>query len=138
MNHDYNKFSIFNNKNHKQYCFLALKQHHSIKIPNTIVLGLKFNLLGKNHVLYCFTREISCLNYDKSGFNSVSIKFQTHFNPVFADKSGKSCHNQQIIEKTNHNHVFMIVISIPIMSRILCSLKNVITPTFIGYLKVSS
>ena len=44
LNHDHNRFLILNSKNHKQYCFLALKQHHSIEIIYTIVL------LGKYHI----------------------------------------------------------------------------------------
>ena len=126
MNHEHDRFPILHSENHKQCRFSALKQHHSIEITITIILRVEFNFFGKNHIIYH-------LNNDKYHFNPVSIPFQSCFNHVFSKKSRKSHHDQQIVEKTYHNHIFVIVISIAITSRISWSLKKVIMPTFIGH-----
>ena len=85
---------------------------------------------GSSQMKIDFVSDFKDIQIQIQFFGSSLILFQSRFNHVFADKSRKSRHDQKIVEKTYHDHVFVIFISITITSRISWSLTKVTTPTF--------
>ena len=79
LNHDHDKFQKLNGKNHEQYHFLALRQHHSIEIMNIVILGVKFNLFwGKKSCFIQFCTVLLGKYPFLIALNHISITFQSH------------------------------------------------------------